>query len=180
MAKGKGFQKNNNADDDAIWVESMVASRTLTPAVKMKWGQQEGLFDPETARQHAYAVLEAISAAELDACLMRWAIDKLKASPEHAAQIVILFRQKRESGALPSVTLNLGKGEHLRPDTVKQRATQLFDSAFGTEVEAFLMAFLLQDLEQSPEVAGQILMEFREMRGAKTMWPEEESKNEQP
>lgn len=177
MAKGKGFQQNKKAEDEAIWVESMVASRTLTPVVKMKWGQQEGMFDPETARHHAYAVLEAISAAELDACLMRWAIDKLKVSPEKAAHIVILFRQKRESEALPSVTLNLGDSEHLRPATVKRGAQMLFNAAFGTEAEAFLMAFLLQDLEQPPEVADQILQEFRAMRGAVTMWPDEESED---
>lgn len=167
---GKGFGNRGKSEANEISVVSMVASRTLTPAVKITWGKEEGLFDPATARHHAYSVLEAIAAAELDACLMQWAVERMKLEPPEAAQILMLFREKRESGELPSVTMNMGNGEHIRPETAKRRGINLFDAAFATEIEAFLVAFLLQELEQSAEVADALVQEFREMRGVQTAW----------
>lgn len=171
----KGF-KPQSKPDDSIHVASMVASRTLTPAVSIQWGKQQAQLPSEQARHHAYAVLEAIAAAELDACLTRWAIEKIGLEPEQAVQILMLFRQKRETNALPSVTMNLGNGEHIRPETAKQRAASLLDMAFGTEVEAFLVAFLIQDLHQSGEMADMLIQEFREMRGAITLWSQEDDR----
>jgi hypothetical protein len=173
MAKGFGKRPEQSGSDE-ILVSSMVASKTLKPAVQISWGKEQAQIPIDAARHHAYAVLEAIAAAELDACLMQWATQKLGVSPMEAGQILILFRQKRESGQIPSVTMNLGR-EHIRPDTARKRAEGLMMAAFGTEIEAFLVAFLIQDLDQSPEVADQIIQEFREMRGATTMWPETES-----
>lgn len=180
MAKGKGFgtPRASLPDDDAIYVQSMVRSRDLIPAVEIKWGEQHATLDSEQARHHAYATLEAIAAAELDACLMRWAIQKIGLTPQEAARILMLFRQKRDDNALPSVTMSMGNGEHLRPDTVKQRATQLFDAAFGVEIEAFLVEFLTQNLGRSADVADQIIQEFRAMRGLTTVWPEEGQSDE--
>ncbi|MBE9178747.1 hypothetical protein IQ268_09260 [Oculatella sp. LEGE 06141] len=169
----KGFGKPQPSDDDGIWVESMVASRALTPAVSIRWGKQQANLDPEEARHHAHAVLEAIAAAELDACLMQWAIQKLGLEIQEAGQILILFRQKRNTSTIPSVTMNID-GDHLRPETVRQYATQMMDAAFGAEIEAFLAAFLLQELKQSGEIADELIQEFREMRGVTTLWTEEE------
>jgi hypothetical protein len=169
MVKGFGQSKK-----DAIRVESMVASRTITPAVQISWGKNKTQLDMEQARHHAMAVLEAAAAAELDACLMQWAIQKLKLHPQEAGQILLLFRKKRESEQLPSVTINLGD-EHIRPDTAKQQARFMLDIAFTTEIEAFLVSFLIQDLQQPGETADLLIQEFREMRGVTTLWPQEES-----
>lgn len=165
----KGFQFK---PDEHLLVESMVASRTFNPAVKISWGKKEAQMSLTQARHHAYAVLESAAAAELDACLVRWATAKLSLSPREAGQILMVFRQKRESGQLPSVTMNID-GEPVRPETAKQGAIALMDAAFGTEIEAFLVMFLMQDLGQSPEMADQLIQEFREMRGVTTAWPDE-------
>ncbi len=167
MTKRKGSA--SKPDDDAIWVESLVRSRTLTPAVNIKWGKQLAQFSPEQARHHAYAVLQAIAAAELDACLMQWATQKLGLGSDDAVKLMMIFRERRNAPT-PSVTINMGNGEHIRPETAKRRAIDLFNAAFGTEVEAFLVAFLIEGLNRTPQVADQIIQEFREMRGAITAW----------
>ena len=171
----KGFGKEPDKEEEIV-VESMVASRSLTPAVLLTWGKQQAQLDPATARHHAFSVLVAIAAAELDACLMQWAVKNLEATPYEAAQLLMVFRQKRESEpGVPSVTINIGQGEHIRPDTARLQAEQLMYMAFAVEAEAFLAAFLLEDLEQTPEIVDQLIQEFRAMRGAVTMWPDEET-----
>jgi len=55
----KGFGKE--PVDKEIVVESMVASRSLTPAVLLTWGKQQAQLDPATARHHAFSVLVAIA-----------------------------------------------------------------------------------------------------------------------
>lgn len=169
----KGFAKNSSEDD--IWVESQVNSRNLQPAVVMKWGKNTTQLTPQQARHHAYSILSAIAAAELDSCLIQWLVKKIGIKQEEAGVLLVEFRKKRRSNEIPSVTLNFD-GEHIRPDTAREYATWMLDAAFGAEMEAFLVAFALQDLEQSPEFADQLIQEFREMRGVVTMWPEEDRK----
>jgi len=170
----KGFGKEPDKEEEIV-VESMVASRSLTPAVLLTWGKQQAQLDPATARHHAFSVLVAIAAAELDACLMQWAVKNLEATPYQAAQLLMLFRHRRESNSgVPSVTINIG-GEHIRPDTARLQSEQLMYMAFAVEAEALLAAFLLEDLEQTPEIVDQLIQEFRAMRGAVTMWPDEET-----
>jgi hypothetical protein len=160
--------------NNAIIVESQVSSRTLTPAVRMTWGKEAAQLGPVQARYHAFSVLEAIAAAEIDACLMQLAVKKLGSTPQDASQILMVFRQKRDNKAVPSTTINMGEGEHIRPDTARARAEQLMYTAFGVEAEAMLAVFLLEDLNQSPEVVDRIIQEFRDIRGAVTLWPSEQ------
>lgn len=167
----KGFGKP--LKDRNIYVESMVRHSDFSPCVKLTWGDEAGIFDSAQARHHAYAVLEAIAAAELDACLVQWLTQKIGITQDEAGQVLLHFREKRETNAIPSVTLNIG-GEHLRPDSAREYATWLMDAAFTTELEAFLVTFALQDLNQPAEFADQLIQEFREMRGATTMWAEDE------
>lgn len=162
----KGFGKSS-----AILVESMVASRSLLPAVAIKWGKEQAQFTPKEAVHHAFGIVEAAAAAEVDACFMQWAVAKLGLEPPEAARILQLFRQKRESNP-PSCTMHIGD-EHIRPETARQRARILLDAAFSTEIEAFLVMFLIQDLNQSGELADTLVQEFRAMRGVITMWNEE-------
>lgn len=170
MAKGFGKRKGKS---DEIFVESMVAARTLTPAVQITWGNECARLPADVARHHAFCVLGALAAAEIDACLMQWATQKLQLSPAEAAQLLMTFRQKRETDGIPSCTLNLGD-EHIRPDTARRRAEILMNAAFGVEIEAFLAMFLIRELNQSAEIADVLIQEFREMRGAQTMWSDED------
>jgi len=163
----KGFGKPK---DDSIWIESLVKSRSLEPAVNLRWGKKEAQLTSQEAIAHAFGILEAAAAAEIDSCFVRWAVETLNLSPTAAMQVLQVFRQKRETDSLPSCTMNLGNGEHIRPDTARNRAKYLLHNAFSIEMEAFLIMFIIQDLERSPEVADQIVQEFRAFRGLQTDW----------
>jgi hypothetical protein len=175
-SKPKGFGVKQAAleptPEEPIFIRSMVGSRSMAPSVVLKWGDRTAYFTPQEARNNAFALMKEAANADLDACLMRWARQKADVPPDEAAALVHLFRQKRETGAIPSCTMHLGD-EHIRPDTARQRSKVLLDAAFYTEVEATLVAFLMQDLNLSGEDADQLIQEFREMRGAVTMWGEE-------
>ncbi|MBD2261411.1 hypothetical protein [Pseudanabaena sp. FACHB-2040] len=168
MAKGFGKEQQS----DQIWVESLVKSRTLQPAINLKWGKQQAQLTPQEATHHALAVLEAAAAAELDSALMRWAVEVAGSSPVQGAQLLQLFRQQREAGQIPSCTMDLGD-ESIRPDTARERAKYLLMNAFNTEVEAFLLVFAIQDLGLAAEQADQMLQEFRALRGLQTDWNRE-------
>ena len=163
----KGFGKANE-----ILVESMVAARSLQPTVSLKWGKEHAQFTPREAMEHAFGIMEAAVAADLDACFFRWAMAAIDLEAPEAARVLQLFRQKRETEP-PSCTMHIGD-EHIRPETARQRARMLLDAAFNTELEAFLAVFLLQDLNQSGEIVDMLIQEFRTMRSLTTMWNEEE------
>ena len=162
--------------NNAIIVESQVSSRTLTPAVRMTWGREAAQLDPVQARYHAFSVLEAIAAAEIDVCLMQFVVKKLGSTPLKASQRLMAFRQKRDNRAVPSTTITMVDGERISPDTARVRAELLMDMAFSAEADAMLQIFLLEDMKQSPEVVDQIVQEFRNLRGAANVWPSERSR----
>jgi hypothetical protein len=172
---GKGFGKQ--ADDD-IQFSSIVSSKTGNPFVIMKWGKEEGKLTPQEAMAHGAAVMQTAMAAILDAQIVQWAMQKLDMPQEKAVMLLRLFRDKRETGKLPSLTLNID-GEHLRPETVKKMGCQFLEMAFMTEAEAFLAAFLLEDVGTDPSKVDVIIQEFREMRGAITLWSDSSLDNEE-
>lgn len=167
MAKGFGPQ----SEEEGISFASGVSARTGMPFIHMSWGKNKAQFTPTELREHAMGLMEAAAAAELDACLTTWAIQKLGMSDSEAATMLLLFREKRLKGKLPSMTLNID-GDHMRPNTVKQAAKDLLYMAFNTEVEGFLVSLMVEDIGQSAEAADKMIQEFREMRGLQTMWPE--------
>lgn len=169
----KGFGKRK--EEDSIWVYSMVSSRDQSPAVRLTWGKQVALFTPAEARAHAFSIIEAASAAELDACLTQFLIEKLELSGEEANKVLSVYRHKRETEALPSVTMNMGNGQHPRPESVRQQCKSWIDASFGVEAEAFLAAFLMQDAGIDAERMEMMIAAFREMRGAVTLDVDEEA-----
>lgn len=171
MFKGFGTPPEPS-DDDSIWVESIVGSRELQPLVEIRWGKYSAQFTPAEAREHAYGILQAAAAAELDSALTKWANQKLGLSIPEAAGIRALLKEKRENNDMPSITLNLN-GERLRPEMLKRHAEQLLEMAFHAEVESFLVLLLLEDLNQPAESIDYLIQEFREMLGLKTQWPKE-------
>lgn len=167
MHKGQG--KGSGGD---ITVQSGVSARNGKPFIHLEWGDNKAQFSPAEMRAHAMGLIEAAAAAEMDACLMAWAIQKMEVPKEDAAKLLMLFRQKREEGKIPSVTLNID-GEPMRPDTVKQAGAEMFEMSFAAEMEAFLVELIIKDIGHSGEIADRMIQEFREMRGAKTLWPKE-------
>ncbi|HEY9764588.1 MAG TPA: hypothetical protein V6D07_18820 [Trichocoleus sp.] len=173
--RGKGFgqqDRRSPKEPNGIYVSSIVKSRDGEPAVHVMWGELQWQATPDQARAHAFGILEACASAEMDACVVKWATEKLGLTRKEAVQILAHFRQRRETGQTPSVTLNLGD-EHIRPETARSRAYYLLANAFNAEMEAFLAALLLE-LDQPPDRVGAIVQEFREMRGLQTDWPTQE------
>lgn len=163
---GQGFGKQ--ASDD-IQFSSIVSGKTGDPFIIMTWGKEEGKLTPREAMAHAVAVMQVAAAAIIDAQLVQWAMSKLSMSQQQAVMLLRLFREKREKGRLPSLTLNMN-GEHLRAETVKRMGCQYLEMAFMTEAEAFLAAFLLENIKTDTGKIDIIIQEFREMRGAITLW----------
>lgn len=171
--KGFGVQQAQEATpQEPIFIRSMVGPHSMAPSVVLRWGDRTAYFTPAEARSNALAIMKEAAQAELDACLMRWAKQKLSMPSQQADQLVNFFQQKRQTESLPSCTMHIGD-EHIRPDTARERAKTLLDAAFGTEVEAMLVMFLMQNLNLSAELAEQLIQEFREMRGAITLWNQE-------
>lgn len=162
--------KKRDRQSSQITFTAMVAASDLRPLVQVAWGTEQGQLTPAQARDHAFAVLSAIAAAELDACLVQWAVQKLGVPFADAGKLLQLFREKREKGFHPQTTLNID-GERVTPDAAKQYASWLMDAAFQAEIESLIAVFLIDDLNQTPQAINQIIEEFREMRGATTLWP---------
>lgn len=160
--------RNRQFSNNIINVTSIVSAGSLEPLIRIDWGSNQGQFTPDQARDHAFAVLEATSAAELDACLIQWITRKLETPSSAAVKILQLFREKREIKFDHTVTININ-GERVTPEAARQHATWLLDAAFQADIESLLAAFLLEDVGQTPEAVNQIIEEFREMRGMKTM-----------
>lgn len=170
--RGKGFGLNNPDDrvDDDILVGSMVKSRTLEPAVVIQWADKKAQLSPAEARNHAFGILEAAVAAEIDSAIVRWGTNELQTGTERAVQLLGIFRHWREEGQIPSCTMNLGNGEHIRPKEARRRALNLLANAFNTEIEAMLCSFLLEELKLEPEYMSVAIEEFRKLRGLETDW----------
>jgi hypothetical protein len=132
--------------------------------------RRAGTLTPAEAMNQAMQIMETAIAAELDACIMKWATEKLGVGKEEALGILQYLAQKREAREVPSCTLNFD-GERVRPDSVRAMAGQLLFNAHNAEVEAILAMLLVKELKQSGEVAAQIIQEFREMRGLEPMDP---------
>ena len=82
---------------DVITVGSTYGSDTQQPYVDVRWGEQLGQFDPDTARQLGRDLLDAAAAAEVDAFLMGFLERRIKIDRvEVRAGILSEFRKWRE------------------------------------------------------------------------------------
>jgi hypothetical protein len=82
-------------EEQIIWHQSGVNQKG-EPFVQLLLGEKIiGQMDPEQARDHARAILEAAEAAEQDAFLWSWVIEKVGAGPEQAAGMIVDFRKFR-------------------------------------------------------------------------------------
>ena len=85
--------------DNTIYVETMVASRTLAPAVVLRWNDADCQMTPDEARQHGLKILAAADAAESDAFLVQYFATF--AVGDDLAQILKEFRAFREKQRQP-------------------------------------------------------------------------------
>lgn len=81
----------------------------------------------------------------------------------------VMLRMKRDAANILNVTINLGGGNRVTPDAARQQADFLVNAAFGAEAEAVLAGFLLEEIQVEPDLIGELIEEFREIRGVKTL-----------
>lgn len=162
MAKGFGQQQQS----EEILIESMVSARNGAPLVSLKWGKESGALTPQEARQHAFSILEAAAAAEMDAVVFKWAQQTLSMEPSQAAFLRRMMKDDRAAGNLPSCTLNFD-GDRMTPDEVRRCALDMLFMAFNTELEAFLSRFLLEQVGINEQELNAVIEELRVMRGLK-------------
>ena len=80
---------------DILWHQSGV-SASGEPFVQLLRGEEViAQMDVEQARDHARAITEAAEAAEQDAFLRDWVINKVGAGEEQAAGLILDFRKYR-------------------------------------------------------------------------------------
>jgi len=69
---------SDELEDAVLSVSSGVSAFDGKPFVHVRWLEQSGQWDIESARQHALQVLEAAEAAEHDAAVVRWLRERVK------------------------------------------------------------------------------------------------------
>ncbi len=177
MSKGFGKSPSSErvprSEADRIDIDSMVALRNGEPYVRIQWGKNKTQMTVKEAMDHAAGIMQVAAAAMIDSQLVEWAKNRIGSSPEQAGQLLQHYRSKRLSTNLPSLTLNID-GEPMRPDAIRESAMQMIEMTFGGEAEAYLTVFLLEELGLEPNQVDQVIQEFREMRGATTLWATEE------
>lgn len=83
--------------DSQLHLSTIVSARSGEPFVIVEWEGLKGQWTPTEARQHAYQVLEAAEAAEVDAFLLSFFRDKFKLDVARAAVILKEYRAWRDA-----------------------------------------------------------------------------------
>jgi len=77
MAKAMMEGEWDKPVSDTINISSVVSSRDYRPFVQLKWGQEGCQMTPAEAREHAYGILAAANAADMDAILVLFLKEKV-------------------------------------------------------------------------------------------------------
>lgn len=144
-----------------IKLQSLVSDDNFDSIVELRWGKQQTQLSTSEARKLAFSIFEVAAEAEIDAKIVKWAITRLGLSPSEAAGLLSEFRQMRESNLTINVVICLDN-ERVTPSAGKLSALDMLMLVATSEVEAMLAHFLIEKLQRSPEVAEQIVNEFRE------------------
>lgn len=78
-----------------IEIESMVGRSAREPYVILTWGEERGRLTPTEARHHARRILEAAEAADQDAFMVHFLVDKVGLEFGGALTTLYEFRQWR-------------------------------------------------------------------------------------
>lgn len=147
-------------------------TKDMMPAIQLTWGKLKTTLPPEKVREHAISLMEAAACAEMDAAILRWAGSVLGLPPEQGIAFVAAIQKARETGEIPSCTLNLGD-ESITPDQARARAAYLLANSFIAESEAVLSVILLDGLGFDAERLSLVIEDLRKIRGLKTDWDRE-------
>lgn len=90
-------QGQNTVADAVLDISTQFGAATREGVVLLRWGAMAGRLSPDEARAHAARILEAATAADSDAILVRFLTDRLGQSIDTAAAILQDLRQLRES-----------------------------------------------------------------------------------
>jgi len=81
--------------DDILWHQSGVNQKG-EPFVQLIFGNRViAQMDVEQAREHGRTIVEAAEAAETDAFIFDWVINRVGAEPENAGAMLVDFRKYR-------------------------------------------------------------------------------------
>lgn len=99
--------------DDILWHQTGVNTKGEPFVQLLRGGKVIGQMSPEQARDHAHAILEAAEAAEQDAFIYDWVLNKVGGGPAQAGGLLVDFRKYRAERS------NNKGGPHRPDDWVK-------------------------------------------------------------
>lgn len=82
-------------DPDMITMQSIVSSQTGEPRILLRWFTHIAQLDAESARAHAFAILDCVEAAKSDAFLAKFFREKLEADDNLMGNVLMEFRNYR-------------------------------------------------------------------------------------
>lgn len=86
---------DENIHDEVLWHQSGINAKG-EPFIQLIRGQKViGQMSPEQARDHALAILESAEAAEQDAFIYDWVLNRIGGGQQQAAGLLVDFRKYR-------------------------------------------------------------------------------------
>lgn len=82
----------------ALWANSLLSAKTKEPLVSIHWKDVVCQLSPAEARAFALSVLGAAEAAEQDAFLFSWVLDKIGCDDAAGIMVLRQFREWRDAG----------------------------------------------------------------------------------
>jgi hypothetical protein len=172
MAKGKGFWGKKNEDQNKISVESIVRGDSLEPIVVIKWGKEGGYLAPEEARSLALTILGASCAAKSDSAVVKFfsSIDGFGVGGAALFRKMLReFRVQNRDQNLSRIRMVIDPDEEPIPiQEVTGQALYMLEMAVMSEVEAFLVEYLKQEVNMDEYMINRVIGELRDI-----MYPKE-------
>lgn len=172
MAKGKGFWGRKDKDQNKISVESIVRGDSLEPIVVIKWGKEGGYLAPEEARSLALTILGASCAAKSDSAVVKFfsSIDGFGVGGAALFRKMLReFRVQNRDQNLSGIRMVIDPDEEPIPiQEVTGQALYMLEMAVMSEVEAFLVEYLKQEVNMDEYMINRVIGELRDI-----MYPKE-------
>lgn len=80
-----------------IQIESGVGVMSGLGYVNLFWGPQSGQLTTKEARRHALIILDAAAAADHDAAVLRWLLERMGMPVEAASAVLVDLRKARRA-----------------------------------------------------------------------------------
>lgn len=102
-----------------IHAESFVSNKDHEGYVRLEWGKQKGKLNPAEARMFAMTILACAEAAESDAFLINFLMQKVEMDFERAILIMRDFREYRDKQAEKQTPPILGEPPRTEPSDLE-------------------------------------------------------------